>query len=65
MKILLPKANLVSLGSGWKKHRLFFGLFLDLDIKNGLHSFWRIDGWPMSSDRKMLSKSKGASYNST
>jgi hypothetical protein len=23
---------------------LFWG-FLDLDKENGLHSFWRIDGW--------------------
>jgi hypothetical protein len=37
------------------------GLILDLDKENGLRSFWRIDGWVKSSDRKMLSKLYGAS----
>jgi hypothetical protein len=40
------------------RNTVFFWGFLDLDFKNGLCPFWRIDGWAMSSDRKMLSKPK-------
>jgi hypothetical protein len=55
MKNLFANTDFTILGATGRNTVLFLEL-LDFDLKNGLRSFRRIDGWAMSSDRKMLSK---------